>query len=202
MAKPDQLLHESPALAMAIPLEQLQAAIAAAVSAALQTRGEGQSTGTAKKKQRVIVEKDFRRVDKFDGGEESWKAFEFDFRIAMRAVSQKVVEVMDRVASTNNVITGELMEEHDPLEYEGMAERGAELFEVLCLLTSGGAKLMIKEAQDNDGFAAWQILLKTFGRKTLASSLRKYREAVNPKQAKDVADIVGAVTRWECHQRT
>ena len=182
--------------AMSVSLEQLQAAISAAVTTALQARGDGQA-GVARRRQRLIMEKDFRRVDKFDGSETNWRSFEFDFRIAMKAVLPKVVEVMDRVAATSNIVTGEQMEDHDSLEYEGMKERGAELFEVLCLLTSGGAKLMIREAQDNDGFAAWQILAKTFGRKTLASSLRKYREAVNPTQAKDASDIVGAITRWE-----
>ena len=177
-------------------LEQLQAAISAAVTTALQARGDGQAGG-GRRKQRTIMEKDFRRVDKFDGNEKNWKSFEFDFRIAMKAISPGVVEVMDQVALTSSVVTGERMEEHDALAYEGMKERGAELFEVLCLLTSGGAKLMIREAQDNDGFAAWQILARTFGRKTLASSLRKYREAVNPTQAKETSDIVGAVTRWE-----
>ena len=152
-------------------MEQLQAAISAAVTTALQARGDGQ-VGSGKRRQRTIMEKDFRRVDKFDGNEKNWKSFEFDFRIAMKAVSPDVVEAMDKVALTSNVVTGEQMEEHDSLAYEGMKERGAELFEVLCLLTSGGAKLMIREAQDNDGFAAWQILAKTFGRKTLASSLR------------------------------
>ena len=182
--------------AMAVYLEQLQAAISVAVATALQARGDGQ-VGGGRRRQRVIMEKDFRRVDKFDGDEKSWKSFEFDFRIAMKAVAPVVVEAMDKVAVTSHVVTGGQMEDHDSLAYEGMKERGAELFEVLCLLTSGGAKLMIREAQDNDGFAAWQILSRTFGRKTLASSLRKYREAVNPTQAKETSDIVGAITRWE-----
>ena len=146
---------------MAVTLEQLQAAISAAVATALQARGDGQ-VGGGRRKQRTIMEKDFRRVDTFDGTEKNWKAFEFDFRIAMKAISPGVVEVMDQVALTSSVVTGEKMEEHDALAYEGMKERGAELFEVLCLLTSGGAKLMIREAQDNDGFAAWQILARTF----------------------------------------
>ena len=182
---------------MAVTLEQLQAAISAAVATALQARSDGQASGGGRRRQRTILEKDFRRVDKFDGTEKNWKAFEFDFRIAMKAVAPGVVELMDQVALTSSVVTGERMEEHDGLAYEGMRERGAELFEVLCMLTSGGAKLMIREAQDNDGFAAWQILARTFGRKTLASSLRKYREAVNPTQAKETSDIVGAITRWE-----
>ena len=163
---------------------------------ALQSRGDGQMGGGGRKR-RVIVEKDFRSVDKFDGTEKNWKAFEFDFRIAMRAVAPAVVEAMDQVAVTSSVVTGQRMEEHDDLAYEGMKERGAELFEVLCMRTSDSAKLMIREAQDSDGFAAWQILSKTFGRKTLANSLRKYREAVNPTQAKETSDIVGAITRWE-----
>ena len=181
---------------MAVTLEQLQAAIAAAVSTALQARGEGHGGGGGKKR-RVIVEKDFRSIDKFDGVEKNWKSFEFNFRIAMRSIAPRVVEAMDKVAATSGVVTGLKMEEHDGLAYEGMEELGAELFEVLCMRTSGSAQLMIREAQDGDGFAAWQILSKTFGRKTLANSLRKYREAVNPTQAKEMSDVVGAITRWE-----
>ena len=104
---------------------------------------------------------------------------------------------MEKFALKSENVTGELMEEHDGVIYDGMKDRGAELFEVLCQLTSGSAKLMIREAADRDGFAAWQILARTFGRKTLANSLRKYREVVNPKQTKEASDIVGAVTRWE-----
>ena len=103
---------------MAVTLEQLQAAISAAVTTALQARGDGQ-VGGGRRKQRTIIEKDFRRVDKFDGDEKNWKSFEFDFRIAMKAISPGVVEVMDQVALTSSVVTGERMEEHDALAYEG-----------------------------------------------------------------------------------
>ena len=51
---------------MAVSLEQLQAAISAAMTTALQARGDGQA-GVARRRQRLIMEKDFRRVDRFDG---------------------------------------------------------------------------------------------------------------------------------------
>ena len=153
----------------------------------------GWTSGRRRRSSRRI----FRRVDKFDGSEKNWKTFEFDFKIAVKAVAPEVEAAMEKFALNPENVTGELMEDHDGVTYDGMKERGAELFEVLCQLTSGSAKLMIREAQDRDGFAAWQILSRTFGRKTLANSLRKYREVVNPKQTKEASDIVGAVTKWE-----
>ena len=194
-----------PAATMALQMEalreMLREVVATTVAATLQGRGgggQGQAVPSeGKRRQRTLVEKDFRRVDKFDGVEKNWKTFEFDFRIAAKAVSPKVVEAMDQVALTDQVVTGASFEAADGVSYEGMQERGLELFEILCGLTSGSAKIMIREAPDNDGFAAWQILSRTYGRRTLANSLRKYREAVNPKQAKEMNDIVGMIAKWE-----
>lgn len=175
--------------------------VTAALQAERQARGKGGHDhpvpGEGARRQRTLMEKDYRRVDKFDGVEKNWKTFEFDFRIATKAVSSKVVAAMDQSAIEEQVVTGADFEKLDGVNYEGMRERGLELFEILCGLTCGSAKLMIREAPENDGFAAWQILQKTYGRKTLANSLKKYREAVCPKQAKDTADIVGVIAKWE-----
>ena len=42
-----------------------------------------------------IQEKDFRRVDKFPGGEDEWKAWEFDFKVSARAADAILVEAME-----------------------------------------------------------------------------------------------------------
>ena len=44
---------------------------------------------------RRIQEKDFRRVDKFSGGEDEWKAWEFDFEVSARATDAILVEAME-----------------------------------------------------------------------------------------------------------
>jgi hypothetical protein len=43
----------------------------------------------------------------------------------------------------------------------------------------------------------WQLLKRTYSRKTLAKSFRKCREVVNPKQVKDMGEIISAVAQWE-----
>ena len=67
----------------------------------------------------------------------------------------------------------------------------------MCMLTSGDAKTLIKNVHNGDGLTAWQVLKKTYARTTLAKSLRRYREAVNPKQVKNLSEIVGAIAKWE-----
>ena len=149
------------------------------------------------RRKRVLMLKDYRQVDKFDGTEKNWKTFEFDFVMATNSVSSKIVKAMEQSTIESQTVTGAIFENADGVVYEGMRDRGLELFEILCGLTTGSAKVMIREATERDGFAAWQILLRTFGRRTLANSLRKYREAVNPKQVKDTNDIMGRIAKWE-----
>ena len=149
-----------------------------------------------------LTEKAYRRLDKFNGDDSAWKSWEFDFKIATRAAAPKVLEVMERAAISPGVVTGAMVEADDSLAYDGMVERGAELYEILCMLITGSAKMMIKEAPDGDGFAAWQLLQRTFARKTLASSLRRYREVVNPKPARDASEVIGSLPRGKAKSRS
>ena len=86
--------------------------------------------------------KDYRSVDKFDGQEKNWKTFEFDFKMATKTVSPKVLEAMERSALESQTVTGAILEGADGVIYEGMKDRGNELFEILCGYTSGSAKIM------------------------------------------------------------
>ena len=136
-------------------------------------------------------------MDKFDGGEESWKAWEFDFKVATRASAAEVAEAMVIAENATQMVTGAAFEADNPVKYKDMAKRGRELFEVLCMLTTGDAKAVIKEVPGGDGLAAWQLLTKSFARRTLARTLRRYKEAVNPKQVSEASEIVGALAKWE-----
>ena len=65
------------------------------------------------------------------------------------------------------------------------------------MMTTGEAKSVIREVSGGDGVAAWQALAKSYARRTLARVLRRYREMMNPVSAKDLSEVVGAISRWE-----
>ena len=49
---------------------------------------------------------------------------------------------------------------------------------------------------------AWQTLYATYARKTLARTIRLYREAVNPRQSRSINDLLTDIAKWEAHVRT
>ena len=179
---------------MSISAEQLQTILSQVMTEVMKNRGGGDHP------RRVLTEKDFRRVDKFHGGEADWKAWEFDFKIALRSASPQVARALELVEGNLTVeATGAILAA-DSVHGEsmaGMEERAAELYEVLCMLTAGDAKTLIRNVAGADGIAAWQLLRRTYCRRTLAKSLRKYRDATNPKQAKNTEEIIGALAKWE-----
>ena len=75
------------------------------------------------------------------------------------------------------------------------ATRSRELFEILILLTTGEAKTLIRDAAD--GFKAWHILNKTYSRKTLARTLRVFKDAINPKPCDSIRDVISRISEWE-----
>ena len=64
------------------------------------------------------------------------------------------------------------------------------------MLTAGEAKTIIKGATE-DGFVAWHMLNATYSRKTLAKTLRVYREASNPAPAKNLSEVLSCIAKWE-----
>ena len=64
----------------------------------------------------------------------------------------------------------------------------------MCILTAGEAKLMIRDCED--GLQAWHKLWQTYNRKTLARSLRKYKEAIIPNTATNSGEIITRINEW------
>ena len=77
---------------MAMTQEQLMAFVEAAVQQRLAAAGLVGATNdrAGGGGRRRIHEKDFRRVDKFSGGEDEWKAWEFEFKVSARAADAKL----------------------------------------------------------------------------------------------------------------
>ena len=65
----------------------------------------------------------------------------------------------------------------------------------MCILTAGEAKSIIRDS--GDGLRAWHKLWQTYKRRTLARSLRKYKEAIMPKTATNPGEIISRINEWE-----
>ena len=183
-------------------LAQLQSVIAAAVQATMNAQAAHVPVASnggeraAKKEWKVLCEREFRRMEKFAGGEEAWREWEFDFRTAVRSCSTHTADAMRAAELESQPVSGEMMELTARHIYPDMAKRSSELFEVLCGLLTSEAKMLIREIPGGDGIQAWQMLAKTYSRKTLARTLRMYRDATLPKQV-EAKDLVGAIAKWE-----
>ena len=146
---------------------------------------------------RRIQEKDFRRVDKFPGGEDEWKAWEFDIKVSARAADSILVEAMEVAEIASKDITAADFSELEDEKWDGLEDKSRQLYDIFCMLTSGEAKSVIREVPGGDGIAAWQTLAKSYARRFLARVLRRYREVMNPVSAKDLSEVVGVIARWE-----
>ena len=80
----------------------------------------------------------------------------------------------------------------DPKDIE---VQSAQLFSLLCILTEGEAKTIVRG--QTDGFAAWLTLHKTYSRATLARTVRVLREALVPKKATTISEVIMKITEWE-----
>ena len=63
------------------------------------------------------------------------------------------------------------------------------------MLAEGEAKIVIRN--NTDGFQAWQALHRTYSRQTLARTLRIIKEAVTPKKATSVDEVIARIYEWE-----
>ena len=110
---------------MAMTPEQLTLVVAAAVQQALAAQaasvGGGGDRGGDHGGSGRVCEKNFRRMDKFDGGEESWKAWEFDFKVATSASAAEVAKAM--VVAETAIQAG--LRGGEPCEVHGDNEAGA-----------------------------------------------------------------------------
>ena len=112
-------------------------------------------------------------------GEVEWKLWEFDMLIPIRTCCPKMLEAFDIVDSgSDKTVSGAWAEASSPERHEGMATRSAELFDVMCQLTSGDAKMLIKDVPNGDGILALPGLKRQCFRKMLTRRLRMYKAVV------------------------
>ena len=140
---------------------------------------------------RPLHAKIFDRMEKFTGGEERWKDWSFDVKIAIKSQDPKMERAMRMVEKAVACQTGELsMEELRDKDdvgesgghYAGIEDTGGELYQHLILMTDGEAKMIVKSVEDCDGYRAWARLYSKYNKRTLARLMRVHRECMYPER--------------------
>jgi len=142
-------------------------------------------------------EKQFSRVAKLAGGEGPWKDWQFDFITAATQVNPGMKEVLEKCDPKKNVVTAEEMGAEEAIDLKELSKRSKELYGILVLITSDEAKRVVKDVTSGCGVAAWHTLVKLYARQSMAKTMRLYKEVLNPIKAKDLSDVVTAITAWE-----
>ena len=90
---------------------------------------------------RHMDEKHFRRIDKFNQGDNEWQEFCFDVMVTTKSINPELASEMERLTKVKK-----LDDDHFEDPYRArpeMTKASSELYEILCQLTGGQAKSMM-----------------------------------------------------------
>jgi hypothetical protein len=148
----------------------------------------------------ILDEKYFRRVDKFDGDVTKFRGWMFDLMVAIGQVDNELAK------EVKGILARGLDEKWNPetdadIQVWTYEKYTAELYGIICSLTTGEAKNVVRGIMDTslaqDGYKALVILNKRFDAKTSASLLQSFLDVVKPQAMKGTQDIVSGIHKWE-----
>ena len=139
------------------------------------------------KRGRDLDSKSFTRVDKFDGGELTWPDWKNDMEVILNSINGKFSQFMKKAEK----LPGPTDFTNSPCEEE-FKQRSNELLGILFVLVSGEAKALIKS--QTDGIDAWKVLCSAYSSRTLARTLRLYQEAIVPKRANSIQEVIDRIS--------
>ena len=149
-----------------------------------------------------LTEKSYKRMERFSGGDDEWEDWKYDFEIITRSVNPAVGEALTKcLEDSAKATTGDDFNRVEANREWGPVMRSKELYELFIMMTAGEAESVMKSATE-DGFEAWHLLSQTYSRKTLAKTLRLYREASNPSPATQLSEVISRIATWESKVQT
>ena len=143
----------------------------------------------------------FSRFDKFAGGEEKWREWSYDFRMATATQNATVFEILNWIEENGEHTFGEIMET-DPEgiqngRFNGMETIDKEIFQHLVLSTVGGGKDGREGSGERGLFRSPFKVARQVLRRTVARIMRIHKECMYPSQVKDVKLLTSATFQWE-----
>ena len=129
----------------ALTVEQLDQVLRAFMDRGL-LRGDHASGRNGTK----LDEKHFRRMDKFDGDPLKFRGWYFDLKVILGGLDEKLAVDLDNCVRLNlsesQIEPGDFKEKHIPAEIH--EKYASELYGIICTLTTGEAKLIVKGVMD------------------------------------------------------
>ena len=148
----------------------------------------------------VLDEKNFRFMEKnpFDGSAGRWEEWSFHLKMTVTSIDsgcgEALEDIKNKAALTRDAAAIRI-------DSEVKEKFSAELFRVLCWLTTGEANVVVRSVVETGagfcGFAAWCRLVQRFNPRTPARVLQYLTTVLNPPQIKDVRHLERAVEDWE-----
>ena len=190
-------LHSVVAVMAALSDEDVARVILALESRGYSVRQRDTGAQTAKV---ILEEKHFRRIEKFGGEAGKWQEWLFAVCVAVGSVSPDCILAMEDVTKQAGSIRDVAMLDA-VVKADVKKKFSAELFGVLCALTSGEANVVVRSIIQKGagycGFAALCALSQRFNPKTPARILQFLSTVLNPPSIKDVRLLERAVEEWE-----
>ena len=150
---------------------------------------------------RILDWKGFEGLSRFRGGEEEWRGWSWQAKVAIGAMSPELVDLIGLAEGNAGMSTAELISLGDPADLEGKysgCERGTkELYSFLSRHTDGEAATVVRGVDEMDGIKAFGALHARYSRRTMGRMFRMQKECMYPRPVKTVGDVAGAVLEWE-----
>ena len=80
---------------------------------------------------------------------------------------------------------------------EDVEKLGAELYDVLCTVTSDEPLTIVRSEASMNGFMAWKKMCRRYSPRTPAKALMAMVEVMNPKRVSEITFLPKAIDAWE-----
>ena len=150
---------------------------------------------------RELDVKGFDGIEVFPGGEEAWSPWSWKLKVATKAMSPDLVELMKLAEAEKGKSAKQLLDEHDDIEdkfdHRRCLKASGELYSFLTRYTSMEAATVVKGARDMDGVEAYGMLHENYSKRTMGRMFRVQRECMYPKAVKELGNVKKAIMDWE-----
>jgi hypothetical protein len=171
------------------------AAVVAAVMKEMQKSGMVHGGGGGNRKR--LDERHFRRVDKFSGDEKAWRDWHFQMRAAIRGADRQAAEILEYVEKNADATAGDVEDRFNDDDVDDKIEKlAAEMYDVLCAMTTGEAMTVVRGETSMNGFMAWKHLFERYNPMTPARTLAALMDVLNPPKHTDISLIPKAIELW------
>ena len=154
------------------------------------------------RRRRLGESKEFSKAEKFSGDERVWKEWSENFKVIIKGANLRMWDTIRKVeASSGRYEEGQVGQWKvacgNEEEQAWFVETGAELYEQMCLHTTGEAAVLVRGAEEQNGYVAWKKLVGRYDAKTPSGFLKSLMEVLKPGEVKDAREVPRMLEVWD-----